>query len=172
MPYENYEIKNIYQNKDGRFRIYLKSDKDFIVMSYPKFLMEMHLGRYLNYDETIDHIDKDFTNNDIKNLKVLERNIHCKKDALRNKPQKFICPECNKEFILEGRKLCDAKSNRKKHRAGPFCCKGCAGRYGQKVQMGMEPLNVELIKLEKFRLSGEKDLDKTAEELYNELVLE
>jgi endogenous inhibitor of DNA gyrase (YacG/DUF329 family) len=50
--------------------------------------------------------------------------------------QTFVCPICQKEFILEGRKLKDAKQNQKRGKAGPFCSKKCAGVYGKMKQMG------------------------------------
>jgi hypothetical protein len=43
-----------------------------------------------------------------------------KKDVTK-KTQKFICPECGIEFILEGKKLGDARWNKKRHKAGLFC---------------------------------------------------
>lgn len=54
------------------------------------------------------------------------------------KTQKFICPLCKKEFELEGRKLKDALQNQKKGKAGPFCSKQCAGKYGKLVQMRLK----------------------------------
>ena len=53
------------------------------------------------------------------------------------KSEIFICPICKKEFVLEGRKLKDAKQNIKNGKAGPFCCKRCAGIYGKRVQIGI-----------------------------------
>ena len=54
------------------------------------------------------------------------------------KSEIFICPICKKEFVLEGRKLKDAKQNIKNGKAGPFCCKRCAGIYGKRVQIGIK----------------------------------
>lgn len=159
MIYEEYEAKKIYQNKDGRFRIYLAKFKQAKTISYPKYLMEIHLGRYLDDDETVDHIDEDFTNNNINNLRVLKRKIHCKNDALRNKPMSFVCPECGIEFVLFGDKLHDASCNRKKGKAGPFCGRSCAGKYGQKIQYGLEKLPAKIIELEKYKLRDEKIVD-------------
>lgn len=62
---------NVYQNKDGRTRVYIKSTQK--IMSYPKFIMEQKLGRSLLADEEVHHIDEDFTNNDPSNLIVLAK---------------------------------------------------------------------------------------------------
>ena len=153
--YEDYEIKNIYENKDGRLRVYISNGKKHKVISYPKFLLEKYLNRYLTDTETVHHRDGNPLNNDIENLEVLERKIHCAKDVIRNRPVRFACPECGKEFILEGKRLCDAISNRKRHRAGPFCNKHCAGKYGAKVQNGMSSIESEIAKLEKYKQSEE-----------------
>lgn len=47
--------------------------------------MECHLKRHLDDNETIDHIDGDPLNNDLNNLRVLNRQEHCYNDAYRNK---------------------------------------------------------------------------------------
>ena len=39
-----------------------------ITLSYPKYLIEVHLDRYLEKEETVDHIDGNFLNNVISNL--------------------------------------------------------------------------------------------------------
>lgn len=75
--YSDYIVKTVYiDKKDGRYRVYLYKYKESIVISYPKYLMEKHLGRYLTGDETVHHIDEDFTNNVISNLEVLTRSEH------------------------------------------------------------------------------------------------
>jgi hypothetical protein len=155
--YQKLKRYNIYKTNEGRLYIILYfPNKKTLRRSYPKFLMELYLNKYLNKNNTIHHKDKDFLNNKIDNLEVIERAQHAKQDVVRNRPMSFICPECEKKFILEGRKLHDADGNRQKGKAGPFCSRSCAGKYCQKVQMGMKPLDVKLIKLEKFRLSDEE----------------
>lgn len=58
--------------------------------------MEQYLGRLLMSDETVDHIDGDFTNNNLDNLQVLFRKEHCKLDAKRNEVQWLLCGVCGK----------------------------------------------------------------------------
>jgi hypothetical protein len=104
--------------------------------------MEKHLGRYLTEDETVDHIDGNFLNNDQSNLRVLGRSVHASIDAKRLVSQEFVCPECSKKFSKEGRKLHDIICDRRSNKAGPFCSRSCAGKYSQKVQMGQKRLPV------------------------------
>lgn len=86
--YDDYEIYQFVESKqDKRIRIILKHKenvRDYKLISYPKYLMECHLGRYLLENETIDHIDGNYLNNDISNLQVIDRTEHCKLDAIRN----------------------------------------------------------------------------------------
>ena len=157
-PYENCKIYGVYWGKDGRSRIIvIFPDGRRKTVSYPKFLMEVKLGRFLKKDETVDHIDRDPRNNNYSNLRVLKRKEHARIDAKYLKPQKFICPMCGKEFELSGTKLHDAIDNRRKGKAGPFCSKSCAGRYGRLIQLGrIKPLPVKLIKREYYRLKDKE----------------
>src|ERR1700678_4235054 len=68
-------------------------------VSYPKYLMEQHLGVELDPDlHTIDHRDGNKSNDDLSNLQILPRSEHSAKDTRRVKLEKFICGECGKEF--------------------------------------------------------------------------
>ena len=123
-----------YTRKDGRQHVILKHiDGKKQTVSYPKYIMEQHLGRKLSSDETVHHKDGDFTNNDPSNMEVklrVEHNIH---DAIRAKKVKTVCIECGKELIKKGS---DIRHNSKRGCAGPFC-RSCAGKYGKDIQMGL-----------------------------------
>jgi hypothetical protein len=144
MVYENCRIYGPYQSKqDSRLRIVVCFDnRTKKTVSYPKYLMEKHLGRYLTDDETVDHIDCNFLNNEISNLRVLPRSLHASVDAKRKKNQTFECPMCKMKFSLVGDRLHDAIQNRRKGKAGPFCSKSCAGKYGKSVQLGEDKMEV------------------------------
>lgn len=63
--------------KDGRIRcvlVYKNGVKKTI--SFPKLLMEKHLGRKLLPNEQVHHIDENPLNNDISNLAVICRGEH------------------------------------------------------------------------------------------------
>jgi hypothetical protein len=103
--------------------------------------MEQHLGRKLEPGETVDHIDRDFTNDDISNLRVVPLSVHASDDTPRVKKVKITCVLCGKEAYKQAANL---DHNSKRGKAGPFCGKSCAGKYGAAVGHGkMEPLPVQ-----------------------------
>ncbi len=146
MVYEEYKIYGPYKRKDGRLHVVLVhvETKKKKTVSYPKFLVEKHYDKYLKPNETVDHIDCNFINNNISNLRIIDRSQHAKEDVLRSKEQNFICPWCNKKFTLIGKRLHNAKANRerKNSHAGPFCSRSCASKYSRGVQLGDDPLPV------------------------------
>lgn len=71
--YENYRKLGPYIRKDNRKIILIEINKNWKTVSYPKYLMEEYLKRFLLKDETVDHINADFTDNRIENLQILSR---------------------------------------------------------------------------------------------------
>jgi hypothetical protein len=122
-----------YKNSEGRYFIIIIFDNGKRrTVSYPKYIMEQYLGRELDPDkETIDHIDGDFTNNNLSNLRIINRSDHAKNDVKRVKLGNYICPQCNKQFKA---KCKDVDHNRKNGKAGPFCSRSCAGKYSANIQ--------------------------------------
>ena len=63
MIYEGWKILGPYYRRDGRgFVVVTKPNGKKSTISYPKYLMEIKLDRYLEKNETVDHDDKDITN--------------------------------------------------------------------------------------------------------------
>lgn len=134
MVYDDFIIYGPYTRKDGRQHVIAVKNFKKKTISYPKFLMEKHLNRLLSKDETVDHIDKDFTNNSIDNLRVLYRREHIIEDVLRNKDVTVICAFCGKEFKISGSSL-HCRNRKDKGHTGYFCSKVCTGKYGKQVQL-------------------------------------
>lgn len=136
MVYENCKMYGPYIGKDGRRRcVIVFPDGKKKTVSYPKYLIEVHLDRYLEDDETIDHIDNNFRNNDISNLRVIKRAEHAKQDANRNKDVYVKCAYCGKMFLIQGSKLHN-RNRKDRHQSGYFCSKSCSGKYGAEIQNG------------------------------------
>ena len=103
-------------------------------LSYPRYLMEQHLGRKLTSEETIDHINEDCTDDRIENLQLLTREENASKSAIVHpaKIYMFICPECG---IETSKLLSVVNHNRAQGKAGPFCSKRCAGKVNRRKQL-------------------------------------
>lgn len=123
-----------YKREDGRQHvIVVEDDGTSRTISYPKWLLEMQLGRRLDPDqETVDHWDSNKENNDLSNLRIVPREEHSANDTRRVKPHKFTCAWCKKDFERSPRLVRDKA---RKNKAGPFCSRQCAGRYSRKLQL-------------------------------------
>jgi hypothetical protein len=122
------KIYGPYIGKDGRKRVVIvNEDGSKRTKSYPRLLMEQHLGRELTEEETVDHINNDFTDDRIENLQILSREENASKAMIgRNRAtHSFTCPCCGKESV---KYLADVKHNRSKAKSGPYCSRQCAGK--------------------------------------------
>lgn len=131
---DDMKIYGPYQRKSDGRQIVIVIDKNGKkrTVSYPKWIMELQIGRQLGPDETIDHWDSNFNNNDIANLRILPRHEHSAEDTRRVEPAKFQCAWCDKEFERSPRLIRDKA---KKNKAGPFCSRKCAGKYSRMLQL-------------------------------------
>lgn len=128
------KVHGPYRRQDGRqIVIVVEDDGSRRTISYPKWLLELQLGRRLDPDlETVDHIDSNFENNTFENLRIMPRKEHSTEDTRRVKLVQFTCPWCKKEFERSPRLVRDKA---RKNKAGPFCSRGCAGKYSRKLQL-------------------------------------
>lgn len=100
-------------------------------------MIEVHLDRYLEENETVDHIDGNFLNNDLSNLQVIDRYEHCYNDVYRNKDVIVKCQYCGKEFKIKGSAI-SQRNRTDRHQSGYFCSKQCSGKYGKDIQLGIK----------------------------------
>jgi hypothetical protein len=159
MVYENCKFYGPYSNsKDGRLRcIVVFPDNTKKTISYPKYLMEVHLDRYLAENETIDHIDGNFLNNDLSNLQVIDRQKHSYNDVYRNEDITVKCQYCGKEFIIKGSTI-RQRNRTDRHQSGYFCSKQCSGKYGRDIQRGIiEHDTVDRVTPSKYQVKSAKD---------------
>lgn len=80
-PYSSAKkIHGPYTRKDGRQHVivvWLDGSKQTV--SYPKYLMEVELDRFLTEEENVDHVNEDFIDNRLENLQILTRSENSKK---------------------------------------------------------------------------------------------
>lgn len=133
------KVHGPYKRRDGRQIVIVVEDDDVNgcvtrrTISYPKWLLELQLGRKLDPDlETVDHIDSNFDNNNLDNLRIMPRKEHSTEDTRRVKLVQFTCPWCQKDFERSPRLVRDKA---RKNKAGPFCSRACAGKYSRKLQL-------------------------------------
>lgn len=152
--YEGYTCYGPYKRKDNRCHVVLinrKSiDKPRLTVSYPKYLVECYLNRYLTENETIDHIDGNFSNNDLSNLRIVDRALHAKSHTMHKRTIIKRCVICNKEFTTTNNKriTCSSKHCRGKcahingHNKGNNFVRG-TNEYSSSRSLIKEILSVE-----------------------------
>jgi len=130
---DNFRVWGPYSKSNGRqIVVVIDQNGNRRTVSYPKWLLECHLGKPLG-DLTVDHLDFDFTNNDINNLRVIDRATHSADDSRRVRLIKLKCAWCKKEFERSPRLLRDKS---KKGKRGGFCSRSCAAKYSRALQLG------------------------------------
>lgn len=131
---DKFTVYGPYRRQDNR-QIVIVIDKKGKrrTVSYPKWLLEMQIGRPLNPDlETIDHIDSNIDNNNLDNLRIMPRSEHSREDTRRVKLVTFNCAWCDKPFERSPRLV---RFRGKQNKAGPFCSKSCASRYSRLLHL-------------------------------------
>lgn len=91
--------------------------------SYARWKMQKAIGRKLRFEEKVDHIDGNCSNDDLSNLQILSNQENVIKSKMPKEMITFICPVCKKEatkpaFLVRG--------NRRQGKAGPYCGHICA----------------------------------------------
>jgi hypothetical protein len=142
-----------YTRKDGRQHVIIYENGNRKTVSYPKYLVETKLNIKLKDNETVDHIDGNFLNDDFRNLRVVDRAEHASDDSLKiiEKIIKRNCLFCGKEFEF---KTTD------RYKTGSYCSRSCTGKYGQMVQTGkIEKIPVRTIEREKSKPKNSKYIE-------------
>lgn len=120
------------RNSDGR-RIVVLYGKDFRrTVSYPKLLVEVSMCKRILDSETVDHIDKDFNNDSLDNLRVLDRSEHQSQDVIRNRIPDLICQVCSSHFIPKPSTISNYQ-RKDRYFKGPFCSRSCAGKASRSM---------------------------------------
>lgn len=130
---DNFKVYGPYRRKDNRQIVIVERNGVRRTVSYPKWLLEVQLGRPLDSNlETVDHWDSNVENNDISNLRIVPRDQHSADDTRRAKNAQFKCAWCQKDFERSPRLIRDKA---KKNKAGPFCSRSCGGKYSRMLQL-------------------------------------
>lgn len=164
--YENKKIYGPYLAKDSRLRIIVVENDRKTTVSYPKYLMELSLNRYLTKTETVQHLDGNPLNNDLSNLIVLGKSEHAKMDAKRVNDVVLTCQWCKKEFLVKGSFIHNRL--RKDRHSNSFCSKECSGQYGKSIQLGFPKLNkIEIERI--YRIERDDKMLSTKKKIIKEI---
>lgn len=120
-----------YTREDGRKHVIHYDGGTSRTQSYPRYLMEQHLGRELEQWETVDHINEDATDDRIENLQILTLSENIRKSAASKELVIFVCPVCGTQATKEARNV---RANIKRGSSGPFCSRSCAGTFNSMRQ--------------------------------------
>ena len=126
-PYsEDHKAGYVVTAKNGRKTLALvKKDGGRTSTQYARYLLAVHLGRYLKPEETVDHIDNVLTNNEISNLQILSWFDNTSKGS--KKEPVFVdlkCPACEKSFK---RTTIQLRGRKKKARDNMVTCSRICG---------------------------------------------
>lgn len=133
-PYKNCAVYGPYTRKqDGRKIVRIVQNKKITTSLYSRYLMEVHIGKELTYNEVVDHIDRDDTNDVLSNFRIVTRRKNSQDDIPRAKKIKLECTECKKQVI---RTQSDLRNNYKSNSYGIFCTRRCRSKYSRKMQLG------------------------------------
>ena len=125
-PYsEDYKAGYVNTNKEPRRILSLvRNDGTKTSTSYARYLMSCKLGRYLNSDEVVDHIDDDKLNDCLSNYQILTTRENNAKGRSRTH-RTLICPVCNEAFTKEARQVDHKIASGKT----PTCSRTCGGKW-------------------------------------------
>ena len=99
-----------------------------------RIVVENHIGRLLNANEVVHHIDGNKFNNSIENLEVMSASEHAKlhSSSLGRLTCCFKCPNCGVLFERPKNKALNFKKK------AVFCTSRCAGKfYANSKQVGL-----------------------------------
>lgn len=124
------QIYGPYLRKDGRKHVIrvIRDDEGAVIsrrtQSYPRYLIEEKIGSPISSSLTVDHVNRDKTDDNIDNFRLLSLSDHLKDDAVYRKNPVDTCESCGVEFGLSRHQT----STRARSKPGPFCSKSCASK--------------------------------------------
>jgi hypothetical protein len=130
-PYsEDFKAGYLNINKEPRKTLLLvRNDGSKTSTSYARYLMSVHLQRYLKEEEHVDHIDNDKLNDNIANLQILSaKDNNIKKNKfydIKEVFHKLECPVCKNIFYRSSKNAYKAIVLGKKQ----CCSRSCGGKF-------------------------------------------
>lgn len=118
-----FEIKKVIKKGDYLYALvpdHPNATKNGYVLMH-RVVMENHLGRLLEKNEIVHHLDENKHNNSIENLQVMGSKEHNRMHSSTGRTiVELVCPCCGKAFSRELRAV---------HGGQSFCSRSCNGKY-------------------------------------------
>lgn len=124
----SYKVYGPYSRRDGRMHVIIRyDDNSRRTVSWPRWLMERHLGRRLLDTEEVDHINSNRFDNSIDNLEIVTRQENGRRYMAQFPKEigEYMCPNCGVEFK---RDMADVRHNLKQGKKGPYCSRSCGAK--------------------------------------------
>ena len=118
-PYSNdWRLGYLVVNKEPRRNVILYNNTNSrSTVSYARYLMSVHLGRYLEDHEVVDHINNNKMDDRIDNFQILTGAENSRKSAKPAATTELECPVCRSMFTIHNRHL--------PFRNNPTCSRKC-----------------------------------------------
>ena len=133
-----WEVKKLIKKGDYMYALvpdHPNATKNGYVLHH-RIVVENHLGRLLNADEAVHHINHNKLDNRIENLQILDRIEHVRQHSLEKGRlyAKLKCPICGKEFEMPFNHTCYQKFPNDTTKA-QCCSRSCGCKLGRMKQL-------------------------------------
>lgn len=139
----NWKIKKLVSKGDYYYAVvkeHPNATKYGYVLAH-RIIMENHLGRILNCNEIVHHVNHDKKDNRIENLEVMTDKEHATLHSTEQSRRmaELKCPWCSSKFIRA------YNQTFKQKRSEYTCCsRSCRGQFSRFIQLNGRTVNVEM----------------------------
>lgn len=130
-PFSDYWLYKVWHEKEGRYQanlVLISDTSKRTTISYARYLMSVKLGRLLNKNEHVDHVNNIKSDDSIENLQILSPEENKKKQENHYRQHNkimldLVCPCCGEKF------QCSARNYRYRTKLGKtnfHCSRSCA----------------------------------------------
>ena len=125
-------------DKRRKFVVITFDDGSKKSVSYPRYVMEQHLGHPLPANKDVHHKDENPSNNDISNLELVDRIKHRRDHSTKHSFEESTetCVICGKQFVYTVQRKRDYFHNTGKLvNDNPTCSKVCQCKFARQEQL-------------------------------------
>lgn len=139
-PYADLFLYGIFKihKKSGRRHVLLYNPitKESLFIQYSRYIYTVYTNKFIPEGYEVDHIDNNFTNDNISNLQLLTRKEnyekyrkHYTENIQQNYYTELTCNNCNKKFTRQKKRV------EKESFENAYCSKDCETEYRNKYKI-------------------------------------